>query len=184
MLKHTICHMELASSNLGRTVEFYETLFGWSFAAVGEDHALFRTPDGLEGAFRLARRSDVESGPGRPVLQVEVEGYLPYVTGAMRLQGGYATYRGAGDSDWTIEVRDPDGNALRLVKAKPVPPMLDGFAAVPLPSGRMSTPALLRDAEAPEASAPLPETPMPFPDLTEIVAVPRSAARKSQKNGR
>ena len=76
MLKHTICHIEFNSTNIERTTAFYQTLFGWTLTPLQRDYMLFRSPDGISGAFR---ELDAVSPLDIPSIQIEVSDFAPLI---------------------------------------------------------------------------------------------------------
>lgn len=58
----TINYVELPSSNLPATKEFFETVFGWSFEDYGPEYTAF-TKSGLDGGFfKSDKHSTTENG--------------------------------------------------------------------------------------------------------------------------
>ncbi len=123
MLKHTICHIELSCIDLDRTMLFYRTLFNWTIDQVQPNLALFRSPDGVSGAFRCGSAAPSLEAP---MLRIEVTDYAPFIDQSTRLCGGYVGCVDPIQGDWTVNLRDPDGHLIRLsrtaVDASP-PPM-------------------------------------------------------------
>ena len=52
---HKINYIEFASTDIGRTKQFYSTVFGWSFQDYGPDYAAFTAATaGIDGGFYRA----------------------------------------------------------------------------------------------------------------------------------
>ncbi len=81
---HGVCHFEVPSTDIERSVEFYKGLFGWEFAGVGDpDYAMFSTPDGPGGAIEKA-----QAGRGSNVIVYIEVADIPSVLAKVEKLGG------------------------------------------------------------------------------------------------
>jgi catechol 2,3-dioxygenase-like lactoylglutathione lyase family enzyme len=119
-VKHTVCHIEFSSADLDRSTAFYSGLFSWTVIRATPDELLFRSPDGLQGTIR---RVDTVTPSKLPLLRIEVDDYAPIIDLAARFQGGYSGFVDPLQGDWAINLRDPDGNLIRLSREAPAPPV-------------------------------------------------------------
>jgi predicted enzyme related to lactoylglutathione lyase len=69
-----VCHIELSTTALSSSREFYRQIFGWTFEDVpGMDgYVLFRTPSGLGGGLSAGPNAEPPSAKG-PILHIEVD---------------------------------------------------------------------------------------------------------------
>ena len=74
MAHGSFCHVELSTTDLKMSREFYETLFGWTFQTFPGmgTYAMFATPEGLGGGFDAGPNADPPTDKG-PVLHIEVD---------------------------------------------------------------------------------------------------------------
>ena len=74
MAHGSFCHLELKTTDIGKTRSFYETIFGWTFQIIPgfETYAMFQTPGGLGGGFDANPEGEKPSEVG-PVLHIEVD---------------------------------------------------------------------------------------------------------------
>ena len=128
-----VVHFEIHASEPDRLIEFYRSLFGWSFSAWGPPgtYWLIRTapdadtghePPGIDGGV-IARRGPAAS-EGQPVnafvCTVGVSDVSAMMERSVSLGGVVAVPRmaipGVG---WLGYVKDPDGNILGLMQDDP-----------------------------------------------------------------
>lgn len=106
-----IVHVELASTDLARSEEFYSSLFGWSFTAMDDNYVLFMDAGGkLGGGFSTM----LEAGSGTVVylLSPDINATLAAVTAA----GGTVVSQRTeipGIGFYAV-FSDPDGNPIGL----------------------------------------------------------------------
>jgi len=113
----SFCHIELKTTDLGKTRSFYESIFGWSFQVIPgfESYAMFQTPDGLDGGFDAGPNAEPPSELG-PILHIEVDD----VDAALRKieQAGGSTLAGktkiSDEFGYYALFRDNVGNRLGL----------------------------------------------------------------------
>ena len=111
---NNLCHVEYLVRDLDRAQAFYQGLFGWDFAAFGDDMRVF----GLQGTHigGLAKRETVNAGDS-PSLWFQVENLDAMMSRAVALGGQIASERSEVPSvGWSGVVTDPDGNAVGLVQ--------------------------------------------------------------------
>jgi len=74
MANGDICHLEIGTTDLKASRDFYTSIFGWIVDDVPgmEGYALFRTPAGLGGGLNAGPDSEGPSAVG-PVIHIEVE---------------------------------------------------------------------------------------------------------------
>jgi predicted enzyme related to lactoylglutathione lyase len=74
MAQGSICHLELKTTDVGKTRSFYETIFGWTFQIIPgmETYAMFQTPGGLGGGFDAGPDAESPSDQG-PIVHIEVD---------------------------------------------------------------------------------------------------------------
>lgn len=112
MRRHTICHVEWASTDLQRSEAFFGGLFNWLFEPFGEDYVLFHSPGGIDGGLMKAE----EVKPGRsPTVYVRVEEIEPYLEQAEALGGSVKVPKTEIPTvGWYAHLGDPDGNIVGL----------------------------------------------------------------------
>lgn len=111
---NNLCHVEYFVRDLDRAQAFYQGLFGWDFAAFGDNMRVF----GLQGTHigSLAKRETVNAGDS-PSLWFQVENLDAMMSRAVALGGQIASERSEVPSvGWSGVVTDPDGNAVGLVQ--------------------------------------------------------------------
>ena len=117
MVKHTVSHFEWSCTDLERTKNFLQGLFGWEFRPWNDDYWLFDLPDGPDGG--LMKVDKVEPGKS-PYLYFEVDEIEPYLDKVMELGGGIEKEKteipGVG---WYAHLIDPDGNTVGLMQNLP-----------------------------------------------------------------
>ncbi len=74
MAHGSFCHLELKTTDIGKTRLFYETIFGWTFQVFPgfETYAMFQTSGGLGGGFDAGPDAEPPSDEG-PILHIEVD---------------------------------------------------------------------------------------------------------------
>lgn len=62
-MPHTVCHLEIPTTDTRRSGEFYKKLFGWKIDySWGKDYATFNTGEGQLSGGGLDRRDEITSG--------------------------------------------------------------------------------------------------------------------------
>jgi len=112
-----IGHIELNVSDLDRAMNFYNTLFGWSFEEPFPDYAWFKTPWGAGGG--LFSRGEVPRGES-PLVYIKVLSVEYAVNKAVEL-GGEIDIPVAKMGRWGLfaHLKDPDGNVIGIYQSPP-----------------------------------------------------------------
>ena len=120
MPANTFCHIEFDSTDLERSRQFYEGLFGWNFRSFGPEMMVFGQGDQHLGG--LNKVEQVSAGAS-PSVWIEVPKLDAMIEKAVKSGGSLAKARedipnGIG---WSAVVLDPDGNRVGMVEFKPQP---------------------------------------------------------------
>lgn len=109
---HGFCHIEIPTTDVGKSRAFYGEVFGWEFDEGGDGYVMFRPPAGVGGGF-TAERKPCEEGIA---LYIEVED-IPQTMRKIESSGGRIVTPKTKISDefgfFAIFV-DPVGNSLGL----------------------------------------------------------------------
>jgi len=71
-MPHTICHLEIPTTDVKRSGEFYKKLFGWKMDySWGSDYAVFSTGEGILSGGGLDRKDEIT--PGNIIIYVLVD---------------------------------------------------------------------------------------------------------------
>lgn len=71
-MDHTICHLEIPTTDLKKSGEFYKKLFGWEIDySWSPDYATFNTGEGALTGGGLDRKDQIT--PGQIIIYVQVE---------------------------------------------------------------------------------------------------------------
>lgn len=71
-MPHTICHLEIPTTDVKKSGEFYRKLFGWEIDYTwGSDYATFNTGEGILRGGGLDRKDEIKSG--NIIIYVEVD---------------------------------------------------------------------------------------------------------------
>lgn len=112
---HTVCHIEIESSNLDQSQKFYEGLFGWTFREfMGGAMRTFGSGESHIGGLMLVDK--VQPGYS-PAVFIDVEDLDAILAKAQSLGGTVPTPRhevpGVG---FSATVADPEGTRVGLVQ--------------------------------------------------------------------
>jgi len=66
---HGFCHIEIPTTDLKKSQDFYGKVFGWKFEQMPEDYVLFTPPTGVAGGFTKDRKPSTDGA----CLYIEVE---------------------------------------------------------------------------------------------------------------
>lgn len=107
-----ICYLEIPTTDLARSVKFYQAAFGWSVRKRGDGSTAFDDGVGeVSGAWATGRPS---SGTPGLLLYVMVDS-IPATIEAIRANGGRIVQPlGVDAPELTARFADPDGNVLGL----------------------------------------------------------------------
>lgn len=110
-----ICHVEIASTDLQRTQQFYGELFGWSFEPFGDEYVFFRSPEGIGGG--IAKVPSVQGG-NSPTVYYLVNDFDEYMQ-KTQSNGGKVNIEPTpvADMGWYAVLEDFDGNRFGLWKS-------------------------------------------------------------------
>ncbi len=117
-LPHTICHLEIPTTDLKRAGEFYKKLFGWKIDyGWGADYATFDTGEGVLTGGGLDRRDKIT--PGNIVIYISVDDISTMLEKAVELGAKKVMEkREIPNVGWFGLFTDLDGNTLGLFTAK------------------------------------------------------------------
>lgn len=107
-----ICYLEIPTTDLGRSVRFYQAVFGWSVRKRGDGSTAFDDGVGeVSGAWVTGRPASATPGL---LLYVMVDS-IPATIEAIRAHGGRIVQPlGVDAPELTARFADPDGNVLGL----------------------------------------------------------------------
>ncbi len=112
MASELIAHVEIPSTNLDRSTEFYTKLFGWEFKPFGNGYLLFNTHKGFTIGLRKADRIDKGE---TTIFHVRVKDVVEQANKVKELGGD--TLRGKtiipAMGAYAL-ISDPDGNTIGL----------------------------------------------------------------------
>jgi predicted enzyme related to lactoylglutathione lyase len=109
---HGFCHIEIPTTDVQNTKEFYGQIFGWEFEDMGGGYVMFKPPDGLRGGFTTERKPTADG----IALYIEVED-IPKKLEEIESGGGKLVTPKIKISDefgFYAIFLDPQGNALGL----------------------------------------------------------------------
>jgi predicted enzyme related to lactoylglutathione lyase len=115
-----ICYLEIPTTDLARSVSFYQAVFGWSVRKRGDGSTAFDDGAGeVSGAWVTGRPSSATPGL---LLYVMVDS-IPATIEAIRSHGGRIVQKlGVDAPELTARFADPDGNVLGLYQQPPTKP--------------------------------------------------------------
>jgi predicted enzyme related to lactoylglutathione lyase len=119
MLDGAIVHIEIPTTDMAASEEFYGSLFGWQFEPMMEGYHGFSTPDGVAGAFSSMLAVAAESGPVLYIYCADIDSMLPRVEaagGSVLIGRTPIPYTG-----WFAWIKDCCGNSIGLFSAEDVP---------------------------------------------------------------
>jgi predicted enzyme related to lactoylglutathione lyase len=107
-----ICYLEIPTSDIARSVAFYQAVFGWSVRKRGDGSTAFDDGVGeVSGAWVTGRPSSATPGL---LLYVMVDSITETIA-AIRAQGGRIVQQlGVDAPELTARFADPDGNVIGL----------------------------------------------------------------------
>ena len=107
-----ICYLEIPTADIGRSVAFYRSIFGWSIRKRGDGTTAFDDGVGeVSGAWVTGR--SFSTTPGL-LLYVMVNSVAATVTAVTAHGGRIVQPIGADAPEITARFADPDGNVLGL----------------------------------------------------------------------
>jgi len=107
-----ICYLEIPTTDIARSVSFYQTIFGWQIRRRGDGSTAFDDSVGeVSGSWVTGRPASPSPGL---LLYVMVDSVAATVD-AIKAQGGRIVQPIGGDApEITARFADPDGNVLGL----------------------------------------------------------------------
>ena len=107
-----ICYLEIPTTDLARSVKFYQAAFGWKVRKRGDGSTAFDDGVGeVSGAWATGRPSSATPGL---LLYVMVDS-IPTTIGLIKTNGGRIVQPlGVDAPELTARFADPDGNVLGL----------------------------------------------------------------------
>lgn len=112
-----ICYLEIPTSDMPRSMEFYRAVFGWQIRRRGDGSMAFDDGAGeVSGAWVTGRPPSREAGLLVYVMVDDLAALLPTIVAH---GGEIAQPIGADAPEITARFRDPDGNLLGLYQQPP-----------------------------------------------------------------
>jgi predicted enzyme related to lactoylglutathione lyase len=117
-MSHTICHVEIPTTNLKRSGEFYSKLFGWKINyGWGSDYATFDTGEGTIAGGGLDRKDKIT--PGNIIIYVLVDDVDKMLEKAAKLGAKKVREKTEiPNVGWFGLFKDLDGNTMGLFTPK------------------------------------------------------------------
>lgn len=125
MVDGAFCHIEIPTTDMAASEEFYSGLFGWETFPMMEGYHGFSTPDGFGGALSAMNPVAEESGPVIYIYCTDIDSMLPRIESA-----GGSTFIGRTPIPgvgWFAWFKDCCGNMLGLFSAVDPPEPMEGF---------------------------------------------------------
>lgn len=111
-----ICYIEMPATDIARSAEFYERVFGWNVRKRGDGHTAFDDTTGqVSGAWVLGRPP--ASKPGF-VIYVMVDSVASALDAVVANGGEIVQPIGADAPEITARFRDPGGNVIGLYQER------------------------------------------------------------------
>lgn len=111
-MAHLISHVEIPSTDLDRSIEFYKKVFGWEFKPFGNGYFLFNNRKGITVGLRKA--NNIAAGE-KTIFHISVENIDDTLKNIN--QSGGKTERNKTTipvMGWYALINDPDGNTIGL----------------------------------------------------------------------
>ena len=103
-----ICYLEIPSTNIQRSAEFYSTLFGWTTRTRDDGSVAFDDSTGqVSGSYLLTRKPSTEVGT---LIYIMVDDAEATVVSIPAAGGEVVQPIGRDAPEITARFRDPDGN--------------------------------------------------------------------------
>jgi hypothetical protein len=112
MSQQLIAHVEIPSTNLDRSKEFFNDVFGWDFKPFGNGYLLFNNHKGIMAGLR---KVESVSAGDCTVFHVAVENIDEILDKSKQFGGGIkAAKTTIPVMGWYALITDPDGNTIGL----------------------------------------------------------------------
>ena len=118
-MEHSICHIEIPTTNLAKATKFYQELFGWKIEMwPGSEYAMFDTGKEPGGGIMKVDKVSPPTGMG-VTFYVLVDSIEDTLSKAEKLGGKLVKERTAvSDMGWFGLFSDLDGNIIGIWKVK------------------------------------------------------------------
>jgi predicted enzyme related to lactoylglutathione lyase len=111
-----ICYLEMPTTDIARSAEFYRTIFGWNVRQRGDGRTAFDDTTGqVSGTWVLGRSPASEPGL---LVYLMVDSVAATVDSILRNGGAIVQPIGADAPEITARFRDPGGNVLGLYQQR------------------------------------------------------------------
>jgi len=117
-MSHTICHLEIPTTDVKKSGEFYKKLFGWEIDyGFGTDYAIFNTGEGQLTGGGLDRKDEIT--PGKIIIYILVDDIDAMLEKAVKLGAKKVKERTEiPNVGWFGLFTDLDGNTIGLFTPK------------------------------------------------------------------
>jgi len=117
-MPYTICHLEIPTTDVKRSGEFYKKLFGWKIDyGWGPDYAVFNTGEGVLSGGGLDRKDEIT--PGNIIIYVSADDINMMLEKAVELGGKKVKEKTEiPHVGWFGLFTDLDGNTIGLFTPK------------------------------------------------------------------
>jgi len=117
-MPHTICHLEIPTTDTKRSGEFYNKLFGWEIDhSWGADYAIFNTGEGKLTGGGLDRKDEIT--PGKIIIYILVDDISAMLEKAVKLGAKKVEEKTEiPNVGWFGLFTDLDGNTIGLFTPK------------------------------------------------------------------
>jgi predicted enzyme related to lactoylglutathione lyase len=107
-----ICYIEIPSTDVARSADFYKRVFGWNVRQRGDGHAAFDDTTGqVSGAWVLGRPPSAQPGL---LVYIMVDSVAAIIETIVANGGEIVQPIGADAPEITARFRDPAGNVIGL----------------------------------------------------------------------
>ena len=112
MADHLIAHIEIPSSDLNQTKDFFTKVFGWEFKPFGNGYMLFNNHKGIMAGIREVKK--VNSGD-TTVFHINVQN-IEEILDVVKANGGsvFKEKTVIPAMGWYALIKDPQGNIIGL----------------------------------------------------------------------
>ena len=119
-MNHSICHIEIPTTDMEKATKFYQELFGWKIEMMqGSDYAFFDTGKEPGGGIMKVDKVSPPMGMGL-TFYILVDSIEDTLSKAETLGGKLVKEKTAvGDMGWFGLFSDLDGNVIGIWKSKP-----------------------------------------------------------------
>ncbi len=117
-MSHTICHLEIPTTDVKKSGEFYKNLFDWKIDyGWSKDYAMFNTGEGILAGGGLDRKDKIT--PGNIIIYIQVDDINSMLEKAMKLGAKKVKEKTEiPNTGWYGLFTDLDGNTIGLFTPK------------------------------------------------------------------